>query len=219
MYPIFRRTLTETSLSATLIVDQPLKGCAARLVNADALMQYCIHTKKEVKRDGSQDFPREALTACRDFDDDPGDVMENMIVNVEVIARRGDRYLTIVRSDDEDFGGGWLCFPGGKLDPGIAEMHAIELTGQRELMEEVGLHVTVEDLTYVESHTFLIERDTCLDIVLFTDAASGTAIAIDPAEVAGLHWLTAEEIMSDPRVQEFTRTSLRLAIEKQPSNI
>lgn len=141
--------------------------------------------------------------------------MPHVIVNVEVIVKRGERYLTIIRSEDEDFGGGWLCFPGGKLDPGSAEMHAIELTGQRELMEEVGLHSAVEDFTYVESHTFLIGQDTVLDIVLFTDAASGTATAIDPAEVAGVHWLTAEDILTDPRVQMFTRTSLRLAMEKQ----
>lgn len=140
--------------------------------------------------------------------------MSKVLVNVEVIVKRDEKFLTIVRSDAEDFGGGWLCFPGGKLDPGSADPHAIEATGRRELMEEVGLDVAVEDLEYVESHTFMIGEDTVLDVVLLTESATGDPAALDPAEVAELLWLTETEIMTDRRVQSFTRESLRLAIKR-----
>lgn len=138
--------------------------------------------------------------------------MSHVIVNVEIVVKRDDRFLMILRSEAEDHGGGWLCFPGGKLDPGAAEMHALELTAQRELQEEVALEVELDDLTYVESHTFLIGSETVLDVVMLTEEARGEPVAVDPAEVADVLWLTADEIMKDPRVQPFTQESLRLAM-------
>lgn len=140
--------------------------------------------------------------------------MSLVVVNVEIIVRRGNRFLMIERSAEEDYGAGWLCFPGGKLDPGAAEMHALELTARRELMEEVALDVDVADLIYVESHTFLIGAETVLDVVFLTDAVRGEPVAVDPAEVAELFWLTEDEIRRDPRVQSFTRESLHLALER-----
>lgn len=137
--------------------------------------------------------------------------MSQVIVNVEIVVKRDDRFLMILRSEAEVHGGGWLCFPGGKLDPGSAEMHALELTAQRELREEVALDVEVDDLLYVESHTFLIGDETVLDVVLLTETAQGEPVAVDPAEVADVVWMSADEIMRDTRVQPFTRESLRLA--------
>ncbi|HWV35681.1 MAG TPA: NUDIX hydrolase [Thermomicrobiales bacterium] len=138
--------------------------------------------------------------------------MSNVIVNVEIVVQRDDRFLMILRSEEEEHGGGWLCFPGGKLDPGTAEMHALELTARRELKEEVDLDVEALAFRYVESHTFLIGDKTVLDIVLLTDSVQGVPKAIDPAEVAEVTWMTVDEIMTDPRVQPFTRESLRLAL-------
>lgn len=140
--------------------------------------------------------------------------MSQVIVNVEVIVKRDDRYLMIVRSDEEEFGGGWLCFPGGKLDPGTAQMHALELTAQRELMEEVALAAPVDAFRYVESHTFLIGEETVLDVVMLVEETTGEPVAVDPAEVAALRWMTADAVMADPKAQPFTRESLRLAIER-----
>ncbi len=141
--------------------------------------------------------------------------MADTVVNVEVIVVRNDRFLTIVRSADEEFGGGWLCFPGGKLAPGTADPDAIETTAQRELMEEVGLDVAIDGLVYVESHTFLAGNETVLDIVVMTEMATGEPVARDPAEVGEVLWLTEREIMDDPRVQPWTRESLRRAIARR----
>lgn len=166
-----------------------------------------------------EDSRKGASTAPTDISISIGALVHKLLVNVEIIVRRGDRYLTIVRSEQEEYGGGWLCFPGGKLDPGTADPHALELTGQRELMEEVGLAVDIEDLIYVESHTFLVGDETVLDVVLLTESARGEATAIDTDEVAEILWLTEAEIMTDPRVQPFTRESLKLAILACTNNV
>jgi 8-oxo-dGTP diphosphatase len=141
--------------------------------------------------------------------------MTDVVANVEVLVVRNNRFLTIVRSADEEFGAGWLCFPGGKLEPGTADPDALESTARRELMEEVGLDVGINSLVYVESHTFLIASGTVLDIVMMTETATGEPVARDPAEVAEVLWLTEREIMDDPRVQPWTRESLRRAIARR----
>ena len=39
----------------------------------------------------------------------------------------------------------------------------------------------------------------------------GEPYPVDPGEVAGVAWLTYDEFLADPRTQEWTRESLRLA--------
>src|SRR5690606_2188353 len=109
-----------------------------------------------------------------------GSVAERFIVNVEVIVERDGKYLLIVRSEGEEFGAGWLSFPGGKLETSTPDMQALELTAQRELKEEVGLDVALDDLRYVESHIFFIGEDPVLDVVMMTSAAIGEPVAVDP---------------------------------------
>ena len=135
-----------------------------------------------------------------------------MIVNVEIVVERDGRYLLIVRSDDEEYGAGWLTLPGGKLEPDANVLQALEVTAQRELKEEVDLNVALEDLTYVESHLFAVDTVPVLDVVMATRHAQGEPRAADPAEVAGVVWLTPEEVEAHPDVPAWTRASLRMAI-------
>lgn len=137
---------------------------------------------------------------------------EQMIVNVEIVVERDGRYLLIVRSEDEAYGAGWLTLPGGKLEPDATGQRALETTAQRELKEEVDLDVALDDLVYVESHVFVVETVPVLDVVMRTRAAKGEPRPVDPAEVAGVVWLTAEEIATHPNVPSWTRTSVALAI-------
>jgi ADP-ribose pyrophosphatase YjhB (NUDIX family) len=139
-------------------------------------------------------------------------VAPRMIVNVEVIVEREGRYLLIVRSDDEEYGAGWLTLPGGKLEPDENSLRALEVTAQRELQEEVGLDVALEDIRYVESHLFAVEAVPVLDVVMMTRAARGEPSAVDPAEVAGVAWMTADEIAAHPDVPAWTRASVAMAI-------
>lgn len=134
------------------------------------------------------------------------------IVNVEVIVEREGRYLFIERSADEEYGAGWLTFPGGKLEPHGTGQMALEITAQRELMEEVRMDVALADLRYVESHMFFVGDIPVLDVVLMTRNAVGEARAVDPAEVAGIAWLTAAEAAMHPDIPAWTRASLAMAI-------
>lgn len=134
------------------------------------------------------------------------------IVNVEIIVEREGRYLLIERSRNEDYGAGWLTFPGGKLEPHETGLMALEVTAQRELLEEVGLDVAPADLRYVESHIFFIGDVPVLDVVLTTRNATGEPRAVDPVEVAAVRWMTADEIATHPDVPEWTRASLTQAI-------
>jgi 8-oxo-dGTP pyrophosphatase MutT (NUDIX family) len=137
------------------------------------------------------------------------------VVNVEVIVVRDNRFLMIVRGD-EDFGAGWLTFPGGKLDWEGEVQEALEGTARREVLEEVGLDVE-PPVSYVESHTFAIGDVHVLDIVMLAQAGEGEARRNSPGEVADILWMTADEIMADPRVQPWTRASLSLALARLPS--
>jgi ADP-ribose pyrophosphatase YjhB (NUDIX family) len=138
----------------------------------------------------------------------------DFIVNVEVVVVRDDRFLMIVRGD-EDFGAGWLTFPGGKLDWEGEVQQALEATARREVLEEVGLDVE-PPVSYVESHTFAIEDVHVLDIVMLARAGEGEARRNAPDEVADVVWMTASEIMTDPRVQPWSRASLALALARLP---
>jgi 8-oxo-dGTP diphosphatase len=137
--------------------------------------------------------------------------MDQMIVNVEVVVERDGKYLLIIRSDDEEFGAGWVTLPGGKLEPDAAYPSALEQTAQRELAEEVALDVTLDDLRYVESHIFFIDETPVLDVVMHTRNARGEAVAVDPSEVAGVLWLDENEIAAHPGIPEWTRSSLSMA--------
>jgi 8-oxo-dGTP diphosphatase len=139
-------------------------------------------------------------------------VSYNVIVNVEIVVERDERYLLIVRSAEEEYGAGWLTLPGGKLEATAPDQQALELTAQRELMEEVGLDVSLDDLHYVESHVFFIDTEPVLDVVMLTRNARGEPSALDPREVAGVVWLTADEIRTHPEIPEWTRKSVAQAI-------
>ena len=56
-----------------------------------------------------------------------------------VVVRDGDRLLLARRAKEPNFGK-WV-FPGGKIEP----FESIRQAGERELLEETGLEVQVED--------------------------------------------------------------------------
>ena len=141
--------------------------------------------------------------------------MERVVVNVEVAVWREGRYLAVERGVGEDYGAGWLGFPGGKLELDLDVQDAIEETARREVLEETGLTLDLP-IVYVESHTFGIAGDMfVLDVVMLAGSTSGDAICGDPNEVASVAWLTLEEFVADVRTQPWTRTSLALADAKR----
>lgn len=135
------------------------------------------------------------------------------VVNVEAVVHRDDRYLMIVRAD-EDFGAGWLCFPGGTVDQGDPEDDVLERTARREVLEEVGLDVP-GPWSYVESHSFDANGTVVLDVVYMAPSEQGEPQAISAEEVTSVHWMTAAEIDAHPDTQPWTKRTLALAQERQ----
>jgi 8-oxo-dGTP diphosphatase len=131
------------------------------------------------------------------------------VVNVEVAVVRGGRYLMIVRGEAVPFSG-ILAFPGGKMELTGEAWGAIEDTARRELREEVAVEAG-EELHYVESHVFTGGGGPVLDVVVLCRHSSGEGHAAAGAEVAAVAWLSADEVLGDPRTQPWTAGSLRLA--------
>lgn len=137
-----------------------------------------------------------------------------VIVNVEVAMVRDGQYLATVRGGGEEYGTGWLGFPGGKVDPEPATAHILEETARREVMEEVGL--TLDDpVIYVESHTFAIGEAIVLDVVMLARSMSGNPYPASPEEVASVVWLPYEAFRDDPRTPPWTRDSLAIVERKR----
>ncbi len=136
-------------------------------------------------------------------------IADTYIVNVEGAIVKDSRYLMVVRGEEEYAPGG-LSFPGGKVEGAGNADSVLEETLRREIAEEVGLEVHAE-MAYVRSSAFVAEGDPVVDIVFLCRWKSGTAIAVDPAEVAAVRWMTTAEAIAHPDAPPWTRISLELA--------
>lgn len=128
-------------------------------------------------------------------------------VNVEAVIHRDGRFLMIERGPGENFGAGWLCFPGGTVEWGREWRDILERTAAREVREEVGLDIA-GPWHHVENKVFAIDELRVLDVVLLARCDSGEPYIAAPEEVAGFAWMTAGEIITDPRTQPWTRDSI-----------
>lgn len=137
-----------------------------------------------------------------------------VIVNVEVAMVRDGQYLATVRGGGEEYGTGWLGFPGGKVDPEPATPNVLEGTARREVEEEVGL-ILDDPIVYVESHTFTIGEEVVLDVVILARSTSGDPYPASPGEVASVEWLLYEAFRGDPRTPPWTRDSLAIVERKR----
>jgi 8-oxo-dGTP diphosphatase len=137
------------------------------------------------------------------------------IVNVEVLVVRGDgHYLMVVRSAEEEVAPGALAFPGGKVEVSGPLDDALEETARREVWEEAG--VEVEDVQYLRSYVFYTEQqEPVLDVIVLCRYHSGEARPGDPREVAGVCWMTAEELLGRPETPPWYRRNLELAEKRQ----
>ncbi|EMA17887.1 mutT/NUDIX family protein [Haloarcula argentinensis DSM 12282] len=125
------------------------------------------------------------------------------VVNIDGIVVNDNKYLLIERGADEEHASGALAFPGGKLEAEPGSQNAIENTVSREIHEEVG--VTIGDIQYLHSNTFETEDNTsCINIVMLCEYAGGDAHPRAKDEVAGVHWMSYDEIKSHDDVPSFT---------------
>jgi 8-oxo-dGTP pyrophosphatase MutT (NUDIX family) len=116
-------------------------------------------------------------------------------------------YLMIERGEEEDYGAGWLSFPGGKVDWNGEEADVLELTARRELQEEVGLDVP-GPWYFAESKAFSADGSPVVDVVLVARSPHGEPFINSPGEVANIAWMTADQIRNDARTQPWTLVSI-----------
>lgn len=137
------------------------------------------------------------------------------IVNVEGAILRDGQYLTIIRGLEETHAPGILALPGGKVENAGNSEHALEETLHREIAEEVGIQIQ-DDMAYVESSAFVADDgDPVIDIVFLCRYQSGTPHTSSPAEVAGIQWMTPQQILAHPQTTPWTRRSIEAAERKR----
>lgn len=138
------------------------------------------------------------------------------IVNIEgVVYRSNDsRYLMMVRGAAEEYLSGALSFPGGKVEGAKYVQDVLEETVRREIREEVGVEVH-DDMTYVESHSFIGDGEPCVDVVFLCRYKKGKARPGNPDEVESVVWMSYEDVINHVDAPDWTKESLRLANEKR----
>lgn len=142
-------------------------------------------------------------------------IADKYVVNVEGVIFWDGRYLLIVRGTEEDHAPGGMAPPGGKVEGAGSAANILEATLRREIAEEVGLEVH-DEMEYLESNAFIADDgDPVVDVVFLCRYKAGMAAAADPAEVAGVRWMTADEIRSHPEIAPWTRQSIELAERKR----
>jgi 8-oxo-dGTP diphosphatase len=136
---------------------------------------------------------------------------DKYIVNVEAAAVRGEHYLMIVRSRNEQQDPGALSMPGGKVESDGNLQDVLEETLLREVLEETGL-ATEGQPVYIESKAFLAAGgEGVVDVVFLVFCSEGDPYIQDTQEVESIHWMTADEILADERSPQWTCQSIKKA--------
>jgi 8-oxo-dGTP diphosphatase len=138
------------------------------------------------------------------------------IVNVEgiVFCQKDNQYLMLVRGAGEEYLPGILSFPGGKVEGAEFVDNILEDTVRREIFEEVGVEIH-DDITYVESHSFVGDGEPVVDVVFLCRYKEGEAKSGDIDEVESVIWMGYDEILMNKAVPQWTKQSLKLAEKKR----
>ncbi|MFB1099660.1 NUDIX hydrolase [Terribacillus sp. JSM ZJ617] len=135
------------------------------------------------------------------------------VVNVEGAIYRNGKWLIITRSEKEEHAAGCLSMVGGKCDLEGVSSDILERTLKREIFEEVGIEV--EDLTYVNSSSFVTDKGThVIDIVFLCQDIAGEPYAKSAEEVGKLMWMTTEEILIHKNAPSYLKENITLAADK-----
>lgn len=126
---------------------------------------------------------------------------------VSVVVRDGDKILLLKRA--KDWKAGQYCTPGGHVEA----KETLRQAAQRELKEETGLHVEINDLAFVHtnhinSHPEVKDDPEYLDFHFEAKKISGVASNMEPEVHSEVVWLTMEEMESVPMV-DYTYSALK----------
>ncbi len=140
--------------------------------------------------------------------------LPSFVVNTQALIVRDNRYLMIVRGEHEEQAPGVLAPPGGKVEHGDEGAGILEETLRREILEETG--VTVGEMAYIRSSQFTLDTgESVIDVAFLCQFKSGEAHVADPDEVAAVLWLTVDEIDSNDKTPQWTRTVVVVAEAKR----
>lgn len=139
--------------------------------------------------------------------------MDNLlyILNVEAAIYKNDKWLIIKRSEKEEHAPGLLAMVGGKVETRIAENDVLEETLIREIMEEVGIHIS-KTVYYVESKSFILDKgQIVIDIVFLCKYKSGEPKCMSADEVSDIYWMSSKEILMDKSAPIWLKESIEKA--------
>ena len=137
------------------------------------------------------------------------------IVNVEAAIVKDGHYLMIIRGEQETHAPGALSLPGGKVEDAGNADNILERTLRREIAEEVGIEAYA-DMEYIQSTAFIADDgEPVVNVVFLCQYKAGTPTLGDSGEVAAIQWMTAEEVLEDPKTPEWTRQTIERAERKR----
>ncbi len=113
----------------------------------------------------------------------------HIVTSVVAVIINGDGEVLLTKRKIQPFLGEWVM-PGGKIDLGEPIVRAL----QREVMEEVGLQVEVEDLVDVFEHVTPGEDNYHFIILYYLCHPLYCDISFNHAEVAEARWVPSNEL-------------------------
>ena len=117
---------------------------------------------------------------------------------VAVVVREG-RFLVIRRSAAV-VAPGAFCFPGGGIEAGETEEQAVV----REFHEELGAAIVPVRRVWRSTTRWHVELAWWLG-----DLAGDSALILNPTEVASVHWLSPDEMLSLDELLDSNRAFLK----------
>jgi len=124
---------------------------------------------------------------------------DHIVTSVVAVILNDDGEVLLTKRSVPPFQGEWVM-PGGKIDLGEPIIAAL----QREVMEEVGLRVEVEDLLDVFEHVTPGEDNYHFIILYYLCRPLYCDINFNPDEVEEARWLTQQDL-ADYKMPDGTR--------------
>lgn len=124
---------------------------------------------------------------------------DHIVTSVVAVIINEDGEVLLTRRNVPPFQGEWVM-PGGRIDLGEPIVKAL----QREVMEEVGLGVEVEDLIDVFEHVTPGDDNYHFIILYYLCHPLSCAINHNPAEVAEARWVS-QSALGDYKMPDGTR--------------
>jgi 8-oxo-dGTP pyrophosphatase MutT (NUDIX family) len=134
-------------------------------------------------------------------------------VTVCVLIRRGDTWLLAVRAPTVTYAPNKIGMIGGHVEVTEPESAVLEAAARREVAEEVGLDLSQQPLTYLESEFFITPAGERQITVTFTAAAppDDEPSVNAPEELVEIGWWTLSDLEADPRSPAWLPDLLRRA--------